>query len=499
MNPPYVTSYILCCLLDTFSQIPGKIANGDTGLVADESYLLWEKDIDLIENMGLSAYRFSISWPRILPLGNGEVNREGLDYYNKIINRLLELKIEPFVTIYHWDLPQALEDEYGGWLSPEIERDFVYYADVLFREYGDRVTKWITINEPWTFCYLAYVKGAFAPGRCSDRSKCPEGDSPTEGYIAAHNVLIAHAAVVNLYRVKYQPSQKGTIGITLNMDWSEPYTDSEEDQKAAERSRLFLFGWFVDPIYFGKYPQAMVENVGDRLPTFTPAQRELVKGSTDFIGLNHYSSKFVMDTPIPQPSTGWSDDIGVNESNYNTTGYLIGPQGDSAWLHVVPWGFYKLLKWVKNRYNNPLVYITENGCDVPGESSLSFEKVIQDDFRISYYSQYLKALDQAIIEGSNIRGYFAWSLLDNFEWADGYSFRFGLHYVNYSDPFRTRYPKASSLWYADYAKNHAYHISSSSSHFDIAKHRSINWKDTYEYQKVLGLGTPIYGAYGTGY
>lgn len=187
--------------------------------------------------MGMNSYRFSISWTRILPYGNATVNPEGIQYYNNIIDRLVELHIEPFVTIYHWDLPQTLEDRYEGWLSAEVEKDFVFYADMLFTIYGDRVKKWMTFNEPWTFCVNGYTTGLFAPGRCSDRSRCNKGDSSIEGYIAAHNVLNSHAAVVDLYRRVYQPFQNGIIGITLNMDWAEPQTSSAADMKAAERYR----------------------------------------------------------------------------------------------------------------------------------------------------------------------------------------------------------------------------------------------------------------------
>jgi beta-glucosidase len=425
-------------------------------------------------------------------------------YYNKIINKLVELNIDPFVTIYHWDLPQALEDRYQGWLSPKIAVDFGHYAGVLFREFGDRVKHWITVNEPWTFCYLGYVTGAFAPGRCSDRTKCPHGDSATEGYIAAHNVILSHATAVDLYRSSYQPAQKGTIGITVNLDWAEALNpDSVEDLKSAERWRQFVLGWFLDPLVYGTYPPAMIENVGARLPVFSAADAKKVKGSFDFIGLNHYSTKYTTHIPVPSPSSGWYDDMGVNETVYDRSGRLIGPQGDSTWLHVVPWGFYKLLKWVKNRYGNPTLFITENGCDVPNESGLSFSSVIQDDFRISYYSQYLKALDQAVFEGSDIRGYFAWSLLDNFEWADGYAFRFGLHYVNYSDPALPRYPKMSSVWYAQYIQSHRYKLENKEK--DPSKHPGIDWgahqywKESYAYVNVLGPGKPVFGVYGTGY
>lgn len=278
---------------DTFSRIPNKIHNNDNGNIADDSYNQFNNDIKLMKNMGMSAYRFSISWSRILPSGNGEINYVGIAHYNKIINELIKNGIEPMVTLYHWDLPANLDTTYKGWLDERIVKDFARYVDICFQAFGDRVKFWMTINEPWTFVHLGYVLGTFAPGRCSDRSKCPEGDSATEGYIAAHNVLLAHATAVNLYRKKYQNSQKGQIGIVLNQDWTEPLTDLPDDIEAAERRNEFLLGWFGDPIVFGKYPAVMEKFVGDRLPKFTPEQSKLLKGSFDFWGLNHYTSMYV--------------------------------------------------------------------------------------------------------------------------------------------------------------------------------------------------------------
>jgi beta-glucosidase/6-phospho-beta-glucosidase/beta-galactosidase len=278
---------------DVFSHIPGKTKNGDTGDIADDSYNRMYEDIRLMKNLGILAHRFSISWTRILPTGSGKINYLGINFYNKFIDELIRNGIEPMVTIYHWDLPQALEDEYSGWLDKKIVTDFTNYADICFSYFGDRVKYWITINEPWTFCYLGYVTGLFAPGRCSDRKKCKKGDSSTEGYIAAHNVLNAHAAAVELYRLKYQNIQGGKIAITLNHDWSEPLTQSVADIDAAERKNIFSMGWFGDPIAFGHYPQLMVDVLGSRLPTFTKEESERLKGSFDYWALNHYSTKYI--------------------------------------------------------------------------------------------------------------------------------------------------------------------------------------------------------------
>ena len=453
---------------DSFENLPGKISGGDTAATADDSYEKFKNDIELVKKMGLNSYRFSIAWSRILPKGEGRINNAGITHYNMVIDALISAGIEPMVTLYHWDLPQALEDKYTGWISEETAYAFAAYADICFGAFGDRVKIWTTLNEPWTFINLGYVEGVFAPGRCSDRNRCAGGDSSTEGYIAAHNALIAHATAVDIYRKKYKKTQKGIIGIVLNQDWAEPFTDNQVDVAAAERRREFSMGWFADPLVFGRYPSSMVENVGNRLPTFTPDQVELIKGSYDFIGINHYSTKYIMDlsTALKVVSNdlkkvnfpGWAGDQEVVESKYNIDGELIGPQGASPWLQSVPWGFYKMLMWNLKRYEvngiSPIYYITENGCDILGESSLPLPEVLDDKFRVDYYKDYLAAVDQAINEGVDIRGYYAWSLLDNFEWADGYSYRFGLYYVDYKDPDLQRYPKQSSYFYSKYVSDH---------------------------------------------
>lgn len=244
------------CIWDTFSALPGKIFDGETAEFADESYERYLEDIDVLKRIGLKYYRMSLAWPRIFPSGRGELNEKGIDHYNKVFDALLEAGITPIVTLYHWDLPQALEDEYLGWLSNEIENDFVAYADTCFSHFGDRVKYWSTMNEPWTFCVLGYDAGTFAPGRCSNRTICAVGDSATEPYLCAHNVLNTHSAVVQLYRKKYQKEQKGIIGIVLNQDFAEPQNESNPaDVAAAQRANEFKIGWFADPLFFGDYPE----------------------------------------------------------------------------------------------------------------------------------------------------------------------------------------------------------------------------------------------------
>lgn len=479
---------------DTFSHTPGKIANNDNGDVAADSYHNYLEDVSLIKEMGLTSYRFSISWSRILPQGKGHVNYEGIMYYNKLIDALRENDIEPLVTLYHWDLPEALDREYGGWLSPQIEQDFVNYANLCFQQFGDRVKRWATLNEPWTFTYMGYVVGSFAPGRCSDRSMCAEGNSTTEGYLAAHNALNAHAAAVQSYRSLFKQSQGGEIGIVLNHDWGAPFDPNcPQDVQAANRHNIFQNGWFGDPLTFGDYPDLMKEYAGVALPNFSAEQKRRLKGSYDFLALNHYTTKFYTDNRANMYSSivgkveemtceysrpgankralfdsggdssnvgGWFADQHVMETKVDFTGNLPGPQGASPWLVAVPWGFRRVLEYTYNRYTvrdretkevtSPKIYVTEVGCDVPGESEKALPEVLHDPFRIDFYKGYLQAMLEAMQEGVDIRGFFAWSLVDNFEWADGYDFRFGLVYVDYTDPKRSRHRKESSYWYANF-------------------------------------------------
>ncbi|KAI9169439.1 hypothetical protein LWI28_012343 [Acer negundo] len=396
---------------DTFTQkYPDKIKDGSSGVVAIDSYHRYKEDVALMKDIGFDAYRFSISWSRILPYGNlrGGVNPQGITYYNNLINQLLSNGLQPFVTLFHWDLPQALEDEYGGFLHPQIVNDFQDYVELCYRNFGDRVKQWITVNEPLTFASLGYANGEFAPGRCSN---CSGGNSGTEPYIVSHHLLLAHAAAVKLYRDKYQMSQKGQIGITLNCAWIVPLNiESETDHQAASRSLSFSYDWFLEPLKSGSYPADMVNNVGERLPRFNKEQSLMVKGSFDFLGLNYYTSNYATNINTPC------------KNNQNPS-YLI----DSC-VNLTK-GIRHLLLYTKNKLNNPVIYITENGVDEINDGKLSLE----DNMRIEYYKSHLSYVQSGIMEGVNVRGYFAWSFLDNFEWSSGYTVRFGTVYVDYED------------------------------------------------------------------
>lgn len=438
---------------DVFCRQAGKIANGDTGDVADDDYHRFEEDIQLMVDLKLTNYRLSIAWPRILPDGY-TVNQAGIQHYAKVIQMLLDHGIEPLVTLYHWDLPQAVyEETNGGWNNVSIVDYFIRYADTVFFHFHDMVRHWLTFNEPWTFCVNGYDEGTHAPGRCSDDTKCAEGDSSTEVYQCTHSVLLSHAAAVKMFRGRGY-GENAEIGITLNINWAEPASDSKEDADAAERNLVWQGAWYADPIWKGDYPDIMKEYIGDRLPKFTKAQKEDLKGSWDFFGLNHYTSGWV--TPADACSgkeCNWATDqrTSVKAKNQHN-GTLIGPQADSDWLYVAPYGIRMLMDWIKERYDNPPIYITENGVDVPGENDMTLEDALKDEFRVNYYKQYIGNVTEAKKDGVDIRGYFAWSLMDNFEWADGYSRRFGLHYVDYENNL-TRHQKDSAKWFSKYTQS----------------------------------------------
>ncbi|CAN7095498.1 unnamed protein product [Brassica rapa subsp. narinosa] len=437
---------------DTYSEkFPEKIMDGSNGSVADDSYYLYEEDVNLLHQIGFNAYRFSISWSRILPRGNlkGGINQAGINYYNNLINQLLLKGVKPYVTIFHWDLPEALEVAYGGFLGAEIVNDFRDYAELCFQKFGDRVKHWMTLNEPFTVVKQGYLTGEKAPGRCSSftNPNCLGGDGATEPYIVGHNFLLAHGAAVKVYREKYQATQKGEIGIALQTDWHYPYSDSYADRSATARATAFTFDYFMEPIVNGKYPTEMVNHVKDgRLPTFTPEESSMLKGSYDFIGINYYSSSYVKDVPCATENISMSTDscvMVIGERN----GVPIGPKAGSDWLLIYPKGIRDLLLYAKFKFNDPVLYITENGINENDDGTRPREEILKDTFRIEYHDKHFQQLHKAIVEdGCDVRGYYAWSLMDNFEWEHGYTARFGLYYVDFVNGLK-RYPKDSVKWF----------------------------------------------------
>ncbi|KAJ4828961.1 hypothetical protein Tsubulata_023374 [Turnera subulata] len=445
---------------------PGAIADKSNGDVAIDFYHRYEDDLKAMNDTGLKAFRFSISWSRLIPTGNiaDGVNEEGIEFYNSLINTSIALGLEPFVTIFHWDTPQGLEDSYGGFLSEKIVRDYMDYTNLCFQRFGDRVKKWITLNEPWAYAYYGYDTGEFAPGRCSPWGSCVNqtGNSATEPYIVTHNMLLAHAAAVQQYREQYVStdatlaSQNGSIGITLCTYWMEPFNSSDtSDIEAAKRALAFNYGWYMDPLTYGRYPASMVEYVGGRLPNFTTAESEMIKGSYDFIGLNYYTSRYVKydnESFIDAEHMSYSTDAQGDQLYSNASGHCIGPEAGLVWLRVYPYGIRALLNETKNAYKDPVIYVTENGMaheDNPLDTcdSASIDEIIYDTERINYYNAHLGYVGLALNEDKvDVRGYFAWSFFDNFEWSSGYTQRFGLTYINYTDNL-ARVPKASRIWF----------------------------------------------------
>jgi len=441
---------------DIFSHIPGKIADGKNGDVAVDQYHRYKEDVQCLKYMGMDVYRFSISWSRIFPKGSprhGGVNQEGIAYYNNLINELHKNDIEPFITLFHWDLPQALENEYMGFLSQKIVEDFGLFAEECFRAFGDRVKYWVTINEQLYFSYLGYDDGSEAPGRCSPGfGNCTAGDSATEPYIVAHNMLLAHSAAVKIYKTKYQVQQKGSIGIVFTASWMVPFANSSLDQMATQRAIDFRIGWFLDPLTSGKYPDSMRKLVGARLPRFTTQQAKEVTGSFDFLGYNYYTTYFTINNPHP-PNPRHTDVILDSQANtsYEVEGVYIGAVEGVSTYRSYPAGLKDLINYTKHRYNNPPIYITETGYADFDNGTTPLEEALNDFGRVLYHSEHLSKVLEAISEGADIRGYMVWSLLDNFEWASGYNYRFGLYYVDYNDNLK-RYPRASAHWFKDILK-----------------------------------------------
>ncbi|CAN6182747.1 unnamed protein product [Urochloa humidicola] len=446
---------------DIFSHIPGKIKNNDTGDVADDLYHRYKEDVKLLKDMNMDAFRFSIAWTRILPTGSlsGGINKEGVAFYNNLINEVIANGLKPFVTIFHWDTPQVLESKYKGFLSENIIKDYVDFADVCFREFGDRVKFWTTFNEPWTYASQGYGNGAHAPGRCSPSisPSCTPGDSGREPYIVTHHIILAHAKAMRLYQSKYQPSQHGQIGITVVSHWFVPNTDTAgADRRAVQRSLDFMYGWFLDPLVHGEYPGTMRAYLGDRLPKFTPEQVSLIKGSYDFIGVNYYTSYFTSARPAPNGLlTSYDGDIRAN-----TSGFRNGvPVGEPEFVPIFfnsPRGLRELLLYTKRRYGDPVIYVTENGIAEENSARIPLGSALKDGHRIKFHSQHLQFVNHAIGNGVNVKGYFTWTFMDCFEWGDGYLDRFGLIFIDRLNGLK-RYRKESSYWIENFLKREETH------------------------------------------
>uniref|UniRef100_A0A6I8S540 Lactase, gene 2 n=1 Tax=Xenopus tropicalis TaxID=8364 RepID=A0A6I8S540_XENTR len=424
---------------DQFTHSPSRIEDDSNGDVACNSYNMMERDVEMLRNLKVSHYRFSISWPRVLPDGTVKsFNQAGLDYYIRLIDALLAANIEPQVTLYHWDLPQELQNM-GGWENETMVQWFKEYADLIFQKLGDKVKMWITFNEPYIIALLGYGYGNFAPG-----VNVRIGTAP---YVVGHNIIKAHAEAWHLYNDKYRAAQGGLISITVNSDWAEPRNPyKQEDVEAARRYLSFFCGWFADPIFHGDYNEVMKTRILERslgqglttsrLPEFTESEKQRIKGTHDFFGLNHYTTVLAAPLDFPEGDPTYDADRGTAVMSDRT---WLG--SGSNWLRVTPFGLRRLLNWIKETYNNPPIYVTENGISERGTN-------LKDVWREHYYKYYInEALKAVKYDGADLRGYAAWSLMDNFEWAAGYTERFGLYYVNFTDPGVPRIPKDSVKYY----------------------------------------------------
>ncbi len=402
---------------DTFSHTPGKVAHGETGDVACDHYHRYAEDVALMSEIGLPNYRFSISWTRLFPQGQGARNQKGFDFYNRLIDELLRQGIEPCVTLFHWDYPQALED-LGGWTNPDARKWFGDYAEACFEAFGDRCKRWITLNEPWCHAYLGNATGVHAPGN-KDLATC---------WKVGHGLLLGHGEAVRRFRAL---GQSGEIGLTTNHQWGIPLTDSEIDRKATDQYNAFSAGWFLDPVYHGDYPEYLKRTFD--MPSFTAEESALVQEKTDFMGLNFYEGSFIQ----------WSDTAFVNASTYKDPTMETTQMG---WLSL-PETLKQTLVLSQKVYNPPKIYITENGA--------AYDDVLEngrvhDQKRMSFLRDYIRAAREAISLGVNLRGYFVWSLLDNFEWAEGYRPTFGIVHVDYATQART--PKDSAWMMGEVAR-----------------------------------------------
>ena len=401
---------------DRFSHTPGKIQDGDTGDTACDHYHRWESDLQLVKALGLGAYRFSIAWPRILPNGRGQVNQAGLDFYNRIVDRLLELHIEPFVTLYHWDLPQTLQDA-GGWPARASADAFVEYADVVTRSLDDRVKNWTTLNEPWVSAFVGYRDGRHAPGHTD----------LDEALAAAHHLLLAHGLAVPVIR---RNSPRANVGIVLNLTPQVPASSSAADRDAANWVDGYINRFFLDPLVGRGYPQDIVNGFGPTMAFIQSGDMQTISVPLDFIGVNYYTRNIVR-----------SEEVSENE-NAPRTVFRVGENTEMDW-EVYPEGLYKILGRLYFDYDFPAIHVTENGAAFVDRVSADGE--VDDPARVSYIKRHLEQVHRAIEAGIPVKGYFAWSLMDNFEWGFGYSKRFGLIHVDYKTQKRTF--KSSAKWY----------------------------------------------------
>ncbi|OGO33765.1 MAG: beta-glucosidase [Chloroflexi bacterium RBG_16_57_11] len=412
---------------DTFSHTPGKIFNDDTGDVADDHYHRWKDDIALIASLGLGAYRFSIAWSRVLPQGKGTVNGRGLDFYDRLVDGLLANKVQPWVTLYHWDLPQALQDE-GGWSNRQTADYFADYARITVQRLGDRVKHWITLNEPYVSSFLGHHTGVHAPGIRNIETALE----------VAHHLHLAHGLAVEAIRSAAPKTTQ--VGITLNLHSIHPASQSEADLQAARRFDGIQNRLFLDPISKGSYPQDLIDFFGRRFPSIGPDDMHIIQAPVDFLGVNNYF-RFVIQNDPDDPDLRLRE-IFLKEREYT-----------EMW-EIYPPGIYEVLTRVWKDYGPAKMYITENGCAVP--DGIDADGRVRDYRRTRFLRDHLFQCYRAIGDGVPLKGYFVWSLMDNFEWAYGYAKRFGITYIDYSSQKRTL--KDSGAWYSRLARANGFDL-----------------------------------------
>lgn len=408
---------------DVFCRRPGAIERAERGEVACDHYRRWREDVDLIAALGLDAYRFSISWPRVMPEGAGATNPAGLDFYDRLVDALLERDVRPLVTLYHWDLPQALQER-GGWTSQESPKWFAVYADQVARRLGDRVSDWATVNEPEVVAFAGHARGIHAPGVRDWRVALR----------VAHSLLLGHGLAATAVRASTPGAR---VGIVLNLSPCHPASASEADDLAARRADGYLNRWFLDPLFGRGYPADIVAAYGELLDADMAGELAGWSGSLDFLGVNYYTRRIL----------GASEDTPLRFHEAKCPGVRSTEMG---W-EVYPAGLREILTRVHADYQPPVLMVTENGAAFPDVVRESGE--VHDDERLDYLASHLAAVADAIADGVPLSGYFVWSLMDNFEWAHGYSKRFGLYRVDYETQRRTL--KASGEWYRSLIKSHA--------------------------------------------
>jgi beta-glucosidase len=405
---------------DRFCATPGKVRNGDSGAIACDFYHRYPSDIALMRELGIDSFRFSIAWPRILPEGRGRVNEAGLDFYDRLVDALLEGGIQPCATLYHWDLPQALEDR-GGWPARELVDAYTEYVEVVARRLGDRVGHWITHNEPWVAAWLGYGWGVHAPGRARE----------ADALATAHHLLLSHGRAVEVLR---REAPRAEVGITLNLMHDYPASDAEEDVAATRHIDGVRNRWFLDPLYRAEYPADILEHFSASLPRIEDGDMATIAAPIDVLGVNTYSRGVIG----AGPDGGRPIFVRVPDSEYT----------DMDW-EVYPDALYELLVRLRDDYVPAKIAVTENGAafgDVRGHDGR-----VLDPERQAYIESHVEAVARAVEEGVPVKGYFVWSLLDNFEWAWGFSKRFGIVYVDY--PTLDRVPKSSFHWYRDFIRS----------------------------------------------